>query len=323
MAQASAALTDARSPAIRQALPSTYETVKRYPIPIALYIIAVAAVATFLVLNLLSANQKLILGCSAAGAHVLFAIPYFCYRALNTKSLKPSQTEPTNSAPNLLISPAKAAPNGDPVAPSNAADVATPLNLSSANMVSPSRSHAAPLPGGEANAPGAATTQPAAVDLSVASSEGTDVSSASPSPAKPASAPNDLAANPNLLDTLIVNLKGSRPISQGAIESLEDLDPPNKIADRHTLCKCTKPDCWTIKVKTSKTQEECIVKVNLAATIVRVSLYGRDPMAQQAFTKHLFGLQFDLQSQGFEKSLGYCALEHLFRGEHAKLSLAV
>ena len=102
MAQASAALTGARSAATRQALPSTYETVKRHPIPIALYIIALAAVVTFLVLNLLSTNQKIILGCSAAGAHVLFAIPYFCYRALGAKSLKQSQTEPTNSGTNFI-----------------------------------------------------------------------------------------------------------------------------------------------------------------------------------------------------------------------------
>ena len=223
-----------------------------------------------------------------------------------------------------MISPAKAAPNGDPAASSNAAATTAALNLSSASMnSSPSPSHAAPLPEREANAPAAARSQPAATDLSVASSAETDLSSAAASPAKPASAPNASAATPNHLDTLIIKLKGSRPISQGAITNLLDLDPPNNLADVPTLCKCTTPDCWTLKVKTNETRQECIVKMNLAATIVRLTLYGRDSKAQQAFTKPLFELEFDLQSQEFEKSQGYRSLELLFKGEHAKLSLAV
>ena len=72
---------------------ATGGTLRKHPIAVALYIIAMAAVITLLATDMLAINEKLILGCSAAGAHVLVAIPYFCYRSLQSRKREDSTLE--------------------------------------------------------------------------------------------------------------------------------------------------------------------------------------------------------------------------------------
>ena len=62
-------------------------TLRRHPIPIALYIIALAAIATVMATDWLGINEKLIFGCSVVGAHVVVAIPYFCLRSLQNRAV--------------------------------------------------------------------------------------------------------------------------------------------------------------------------------------------------------------------------------------------